>query len=453
MRRSAERLLRAAAVVLLVALLWRHWPRAASAGGSAAPVALPVADLQGDSSGVATAGALLRVMLRDADGAAAPRVHLSIPSLPAPAARAALAAASAGGMALSWTDSSRASGLAIGATSAPDAADELVISASGAPGALVMRDDGGVLDSLPVAASNASLLVRRGAAWVEAAQRGSAARIAVPAALVRKRILLYGRPGWETKFTIAALEEAGWQTDATLPVSPTASVTVGSPSALDTGRYAAAIVLDSGVARGAALTRFVAQGGGVILSGDALHDRALAAVTPARAVGSRAAIPGGLLSPSPTSGLEAVRVAPLADALVLQREADRAPSVVVMRRGTGRVLASVYRESWRWRMEGGDDAVEAHRAWWTGQLRAVAYAPPIIEPDSTDRSAAVTAITSNAAPYADLVAGLGAPSDPPARGTAVAAAPGQRRFDLVLLGAALAALLAEWASRRLRGAR
>ena len=453
MRRTLELLLRAVAVLMLAVLLWRHLPRAVPGEPGEAPVALSIANLPADTSGAATADALLRVVLRDPERDVAPRVHLPIPALPGPASRATLAAAVAGGMMLSWTDSSHAAGLALGASSVPGAGNELLVSASGAPGAVVMRDDGGVLDSLPVSASNASLLVRRGASWLEAVQRGSAARVAVPAPLLQKRVLLYGRPGWETKFTIAALEEAGWKTDATLAVSPTASVTVGAPAGLDTGRYAAAIVIDSGLARAATLSRFLSQGGGVILSGAALTDRGLAGIAPARTVGSRPAILGGLLSPSPTSGLEAVRVAPHADALVLQREPDRAPSVVVMRRGAGRVLLSVYRESWRWRMEGGDDAVEAHRDWWTAQLRAVAYAPPVPDADSLFRTASVAVETANAAPYADLVASLGAPSEAPARVAEVVSAPDQRRYDLWLLGAAFAALLAEWASRRLRGAR
>jgi hypothetical protein len=108
-------------------------------------------------------------------------------------------------------------------------------------------------------------------------------------------------------------------------------------------------------------------------------------------------------------------------------------------------------------MEGGDDAEAAHRAWWIAQLRAVAYAPPVGDPSVDDRAeatvASFTGATSNAAPYADLVARLGAPVDAPARVTAGIAAPGDRRYDFMLLGAAFAALLAEWASRRLRGAR
>jgi hypothetical protein len=456
MRRNLEYLLRAVAVAMLAMLLWRHWPRVASPDASAAPVSIAIADRQADSSGAATVDGLLRAILRNPESDVAPRVHLSVMAIPGPATRAALAAAS-GFVTLSWTDSSRASGLALGATSAPGIDGAVLISASAAPGALVMRDDGGVLDSLSVSASTASLLVRRGASWLEAAQRGSGARVAVPAPLAQKRVLLYGRPGWETKFTVAALEEAGWKTDATLSVSPRVSVTVGAPANLDTGRYAAAIVLDSAVARAATLARFVAQGGGVILSGEALRDRGLAGLAPVRLGGSRAAIPGGLLSPSPTSGLEAARVTPLTDALVLQRESDRAPAVVVMRRGTGRVLASVYRESWRWRMEGGDDAEAAHRAWWIAQLRAVAYAPPAVDPSADDRTearaASFTGATSNAAPYADLVARIGAPVDAPAGVTAGIAAPGDRRYDFILLGAAFAALLAEWASRRLRGAR
>ncbi len=319
---------------------------------------------------------------------------------------------------------------------------------------LTVRDAGGVLDSAALTGAVMSMLVRRGDADASAQTATTVARAPMPVSPPSRRILLYGRPGWESKFTIAALEENGWTVDASLPVAPRASVTFGVPSAPDTARYAVVVVLDSGLARAGTLARYAADGGGVVLAGDALRDRALAALVPGRTGETRAEIPGGLLSPSPRTGLEAIRLTPSADAIVLQRDLGNAPAAIAARVGAGRVLAVGYRELWRWRMEGPSDGPEAHRAWWASMVRAAAFLPATAAGAGAGPPPRPMALSEgDAAPYADLVDRLGAPVAAIAPPRASVASRGGRSLDTLLLLAALGALVAEWASRRLRGAR
>jgi hypothetical protein len=108
------------------------------------------------------------------------------------------------------------------------------------------------------------------------------------------------------------------------------------------------------------------------------------------------------------------------------------------REGAGRVLQAGFDETWRWRMQGGSDAVAAHRAWWSRMVGSVAAIPL---PRADESSSA------EGAPLARLVDALG-----PA--TAVAPAESMpRALPAWLLPALLIVLLVEWGSRRLRGAR
>ncbi len=250
---------------------------------------------------------------------------------------------------------------------------------------------------------------------------------------------------------IAALEEAGWSVDGSLPIAPRVVVKVGDPRSLDTNRYAAAIIVDSGVVTAATLVKFVRQGGGVVISGDALKDRALAAIASVRVTGVRNAVPGGLLTPQPTSGLEMLRVAVAADAIVLQRDPGSLPAITVRRVAGGRVAGAMFPESWRRRMEGNADGADDHREYWTGLVRAVAH---MSFPSSRDTSPA--SLDFDAAPYASLVAALGLPAAMPSTlttGISTSSQAADSRFNAILLAVALTALLAEWLLRRLRGAR
>ena len=451
MRRAIEVALRGIALLALALLLWRQWPSAQVKDAAPPVVVLPASDVATDSTGRATVARMLPELLRAVreNDSAWPRLHFRLTGVPARAARGVLASAASAAVPIAWTDSTRARGLAIDASSTVGPDDRVTLLASGAPGSIVLRDAGGVLDSLVLSIPATGLLIRRTGSAMEARAATSRASIGAPADVIVRRLLVYARPGWEAKFTIAALEEVGWRVDASLPVAPRASVTVGVPLPPDTARYAAVIVLDSGLVRASTVMRFAQQGGGVVLSGDALLDRSLAGIVSVRVFGMRAAVPGGLLSPQPGSGLEAVRMSPNADAVVLHRDAGFAPSVIVQRFGSGRALAAAYRESWHWRMEGSMDGKSAHRAWWAGLVRAVAYGPVA----RYDSSGAIGAQLADAAPYADLVAHLGRGVPMPMNASRVASAPIDQHVDALLLMVALVTLLAEWTSRRLRGAR
>jgi hypothetical protein len=105
----------------------------------------------------------------------------------------------------------------------------------------------------------------------------------------------------------------------------------------------------------------------------------------------------------------------------------------------GRITQVGYQETWRWRLGGGAQAPEAHRAWWSAVVASVARraaVPVAHEPFDDD------------APLARLVDALGAPSAPPAPA-------GRGRFSpspYLLFALVSLLLVTELASRRLRGA-
>jgi hypothetical protein len=99
-----------------------------------------------------------------------------------------------------------------------------------------------------------------------------------------------------------------------------------------------------------------------------------------------------------------------------------------------------YDETWRWRMLGGASGPAAHRGWWS---RTVGLVAP-------EQSAAPGG--PDAAPRATLVDALGPPTPAPPRAPR-APARTRKPLPLLLLALVVAALLAETASRRFRGAR
>jgi hypothetical protein len=106
----------------------------------------------------------------------------------------------------------------------------------------------------------------------------------------------------------------------------------------------------------------------------------------------------------------------------------------------GRVVQLGYDETWRWRLGGGAQAVDAHRAWWSALVSSVAHRAVVaLSRDPRDDDA----------PLARLVDALGVPS-----ASAGSTATGARWVPSPALLFALvgALLLAELASRRLRGA-
>jgi len=458
-RRTVEVALRLAGVGAIVLALVLAL-RAPDTSRGDAPSTLSAAALY-DSSARATVNELSATIARAALDSAPSGVHLTLTGIPSSSVRAALATVVHAGLRAAWTDSTNASGLAIAATAIADPfGGTLVRARANASVPLTIRDDASTLDSIASARNGVTVRGARLSGTAQAAVGSSRARVTIPRPPTLRRVLLLARPGWEAKFTTAALEERGWQVEGRLPVARRASVTLGGTAAasgavtapLDTARYAAAIVLDSGLVSAGVLSRFLRQGGGVILSGDALLGTSFGALRPATIVGVRALVPGALLTDAPRRGLAAWELRAAVRSVVLQAEShDRHDdsTVVAWRLGNGRVLASAYRDSWRWRMEGRDDGLDAHRAWWSALVGAVAFVPAVTEREQRPGNVVEQRLPGDAAPYADLRSRLGAPVAPPASMRSTPPAP-SRRWLLYLV--ASLALLGEWALRRTRGA-
>jgi hypothetical protein len=261
------------------------------------------------------------------------------------------------------------------------------------------------------------------------------------------------------KFAAAALEERGWTVRARFTVAPGVVVGAGPPGPAgaaaavprpDTAALAAVVALDSSAAPLApALARYVRAGGGLVLGGEAARVPALAALAPA-ATGAAVDDSGGAVYPL---------LRPRADAVPLAwRRVNGARALVAAARrvGAGRVVQLADAESWRRRLRPDDAAAAEHRAWWAQAVAAAAYAPTAAgASDAPDPVSRLAPPALDPAPLAATVAALGAP-DSAARPGPVAPtnrpAPFRPPDDRVLVPLALAALLGEVASRRLRGA-
>src|SRR6185503_15174723 len=93
------------------------------------------------------------------------------------------------------------------------------------------------------------------------------------------KVLVIGDAGWESKFVVAALEEAGWKVDAFIRVAPTVDVTQGSAAVIDTARYSAVVALDGAASPYASrIIEFARTGGGVVLAPPAASLDAMAAL-------------------------------------------------------------------------------------------------------------------------------------------------------------------------------
>ena len=415
-RRWAEWALRLALVVVLAIALWRSI-RAARPG--AVSIAARASTL-GEALQRATSTARIGALDVNVDGALSP------------VERAWLAALRRAGVRVSWRGDVPAIALSVERAREPVAHARLRIVA-GSDGMLVLRDSLGVIDSIRAAKGamvEASDVVGR----VTAQQARFSASSSVPDRSDRRAVLVLGKAGWESRFVLAALGEAGWIVRGRLPVAPGVSVTDASVLPLDTARYDVVIALDSTAADLApAVTRFVAQGGGAILAGSALDVGVLRGIAPARAAARR---PGRILLEGDTLTRADLPIRPLVaprdDAVSLERQ-PAGLAVAVRRAGRGRVAAVGYDESWRWRMQGGAAGEAAHRAWWSRMTGLVA-------PDHIP--------SGGAAPRAALVDALG----DPAAASVPRRSSSPSRLPLLLLVLALVALLAETASRRFRGA-
>ena len=462
-----ERVLRMVAWLALATALYVVMAPSGVRNGGDAVRRWSTADLV-DSAATALTDALVRDIVAAAGDTQPRRMTVELPALPGARARALLGAAAGADIAVRGIDRTRASGLALSATAVAWPSGAVDVRLAGArvgadAGAdawpLLLRDAGGTLDSI-ANTSRMGWRLASASAPLRASVGASEARVPVRMPAFTRRVMLMAQPGWDAKFVAAALEEAGWHVDGSLRVSPRAAVTLGAPARLDLARYAVVVVLDSMLVDAAAITRFVQQGGGLVLGGDALRLPALAAISPVRVTSVRGAVAGALLTETPARGLEAWELVVTPGASVVRSDTSAPgpaePVLVAQRVGAGRVVASAYRNSWHWRMEGTDDGAAQHRRWWSGVLALAAGVPAAGGDPQAD------AYPGDAAPYADLVARLGGPvpTDRAARPAQVLA---RSALDAVLdrLRAApgllfmviAVALLGEWASRRLRGHR
>lgn len=370
-------------------------------------------------------------------------LHARFDAAPGAAVRDWLRAIAGAGTAVTWSGDLVAAALTVEPLRDPRGGALVTVAAP--DGWVEVRDAAGMVDSLAVAAGGASLRLPTVVGEVTATVGGTVARDGLRDTASVREVVLLGRAGWEGKFVAAALEEHGWRVRPRFAVAPGLDVAQG-PLDLDTARVSAVVAIDSSAARHAdAIAGFVRAGGGLVLGATAAHAPGLAALAAGRTgplvrgTNSFAAA----VAPVRRATLDAYPIAPAPEAVVLESRGGAA--VVAARRvEAGRVAQSGYDESWRWRMAGAEDAPAAHREFWARLVETVAYAP-------VARADSPAARDADPAPLAATVAALGPPvAAPPAGG-------GEDRFDparsIWVYISAVVLLLAEWLSRRLRGAR
>jgi hypothetical protein len=258
--------------------------------------------------------------------------------------------------------------------------------------------------------------------------------------ILPRRVLVIAPATWEAKFVITALEEAGWGIDARLALAPGVEVTQGGAGSPDTARHAAVVALGAPVpALGAAIARYVRAGGGPVLAGGSAEAAPLAGLGAGRLGARVRPTTLAFVEEAPRRALAFRAIAPRADALVLEEQGGRV-AVAARRSELGRVIQLGYEDTWRWRLGGGANAVAAHRDWWSGLVSAVAHRAT---------TPAVRALPDESAPLAALVTALGPPTPDAMRRSGRG---GWLPSPVLLFSAIIALLLAEIASRRLRGA-
>jgi hypothetical protein len=422
----AERALRTASLALVAFALWRL--------------------VAGPRSGgvVQVASSALARNLPALEAANTAALHVAFDAAPTPAERDALAAMAHAGTRVTWSGEALAplAPLVAVARRAREPGRPVLVSVA-STGSVALSDGLGALDTVPAGRAVPGATVAAGLPSGALAARSGGTRVpvGVPAPGALRPVLVVGRAGWEAKFTVAALEEQGWSVQERLFVAPGAVVTQGQASAPDTSRYSAVVALDTTLGSIApSIVRFVRDGGGLVLLADAANAPAVRAIAPARAGARRLAAARSFDVAEPVGAMALFPLeSPRADAVRLGARGALV-TMAARREGAGRVLQAGFDETWRWRMQGGAGAVAAHRAWWSGLVASVAYVPFAPPPAGAD------AASAEGAPLARLVDALGPPVASVPRG-----AP-PRRLPVWLLPALLLSLLAEWASRRWRGA-
>lgn len=364
-------------------------------------------------------------------------VHAHLTHAPAAEERDWLAALSGAGTSVGWSGPEMVpAAIDIELRADPQGGADITVAAP-EDAAVVLRDTVGVLDSMAADAGSLRAFVERPAPAIDAVVGALTARAALRDSLHLRRLLVIGAAGWETKFTIAALEERGWNVDARVRVSPETLVRQGEPPQIDTARYAAILVIDTTAAPFAdRIVRYVREGGGLLLWSQAA--RAFAPVAAGRAgelIEHEGRLPRDTL---PRQGLSLVPITAAAEDAIAIEMRDGHIALAALRVERGRVIQIGYTDSWRWRMAGDGESPDRHRAWLAALVANVAYAP----------ATRIAARHADPAPLAALVQRLGPRSEDAARAGFDPETLARWAFAILCL-----ALLAEWASRRIRGAR
>lgn len=371
------------------------------------------------------------------------RVHVVFDPAPTPIQRDWLAAIARAGSTVTWAGVAPAA-MAVTVEPVPDPQQRARVWVSApARSKLVLHDDLGALDTARVERLGARIILPHLNGKLRVTAARGAATTAMRDSLLLRPVLVLGEAGWESKFLLAALEEQGWQVDARLAVAPSGDVQQGTVISIDTARYAAVIAVDSVVNRYAQqIARYVRAGGGLIASGEAARASGLSTIVPAVVLGAPS-MPALFSKEKPRSALALARLDMLKEgAYILETKPPGTEiAAAAWRVGRGRVIQIGYHDTWRWRLAGAEpDAPHAHRAWWAGIVSAVAYAP---------RFTVQVTEPLEPTPLASLVATLGAPAHEQVASGGLLADP---RIVSALFALLLAALILEWASRRLRGA-
>ncbi|HMG95420.1 MAG TPA: hypothetical protein VK565_03915 [Gemmatimonadaceae bacterium] len=368
-------------------------------------------------------------------------IHVQLDSVPSALERSWLGALAGAGSSVTWSGDLAPVMMDAQPVASPTGGTKVLVAAP-SESSVEVSDEIGVIDTVRAQNAGAALSLSSIAGHLTTRVKGSIASKVQSDSIALHRVLVIGGAGWESKFVAAALEEEGWKVDAFIRVAPGVDVTQGSAAVIDTSRYSAVVALDGAASPYAnRIAEFARSGGGVVLaprasSLDAMADLRAGAV--GRSTSEDRAIPsGGSVS------LATLALSPITsfrgDVVPLERRGG-AVAIAARRIGAGRALQVGYDDTWRWRMGGGDGSVHDHRAWWTGLVSRVAYAPPV-------RSGTTTTSTDNA-PMIGLFAAIG----PRTPASTMSNLSGKRSdlmawlFVLLSLG-----LIGEVASRRLRG--
>jgi len=381
----------------------------------------------------------LRASLQRWTAAAPSRVHVELDAPPHNEERAWLRALRRAGTPVSWSGRDLHP-LALEVASAVDPLGGTMIWLAAPSGARVALSDAiAPIDTLVATGGGGTALAPATSGRLTAAMGGQRAVARVRDSIASRRILVLGGVSWEAKFVITALEEAGWPVDARLTLAPGIAVSQGRPGALDTARHAAVIVVGTVTPGDAAgIARYVRSGGGAVLAGSTSM-ASLASLAAGR-MGARVR-PASLTfaDDAPRRALGFLAILPRSDAVTLEQRDGRV-AVAARRVESGRVVQIGYDETWRWRLGGGGRAVDAHRAWWAALVAAAAYRAVVEIPRQRDE---------DDAPVARLVHVLGTPT---AAETVTGGEAPWAPSPALLFALVSALLVAEIASRRLRGA-